>query len=76
MNWHNSKIYMIYSDIGSLYYIGSTKNKYLSEKIGVYKKTYYKNPKKLPKVKILFDTYKPENCKIKVLEYYPCDNET
>jgi len=75
--YQNGKIYKI-TDIGyNECYIGSTTQKYLSSRLGCHKygyKKYQSNGGILVSSYKLFDTYGVDNCKIELIESYPCNN--
>ena len=77
----NAKVYMIEPicehEEGDIY-IGSTCKKYLSQRFSVHTNAYkgwQKNKKKYVSSYELFEKYGFENCKIILLEDYPCDNK-
>lgn len=73
INFANGKIYKITNSTDTQYYIGSTCET-LSNRFNRHKskyKTYYHNGS----VFKLFDKYGIENCKIELIENYPCDNK-
>jgi hypothetical protein len=41
----------------------------------LHRRHYKEDYKNCPNTKLLFDKYGVENCKIKIFEDYPCDNE-
>ena len=75
MDYSKTKIYKIESALGDKVYIGSTINKYLSQRFQLHK-SEYKRWKKRTAHKItsyeLFDLYGVENCNIVLIEEYPC----
>ena len=77
-DYSRSKIYKIYSTTNpdEKYYIGSTTKKYLSIRFNKHKceYKYFKEGtgKKKAKSFDLFDIYNLENCKIMLLESFPC----
>ena len=79
--YQNSKIYKIYSDLGDKVYIGCTTKQYLSQRLAKHKYdyTYYKKKKKdtgfaFVYSYLLFDEYGLNNCKIELIETYPCNS--
>ena len=79
--YQNSKIYKIYSDLGDKVYIGCTTKQYLSQRMAKHKYdyTYYKKKREdtgfaFVYSYLLFDEYGIDNCKIELLEAYPCNS--
>ena len=79
--YQNSKIYKIYSDLGDKVYIGCTTKQYLSQRMAKHKYdfTYYKKKREdtgfaFVYSYLLFDEYGVDNCKIELLETYPCNS--
>ena len=79
--YQNSKIYKIYSDQGNKVYIGCTTKKYLSERMARhrYDYTYFKKKREgsgfaFVTSYLLFDEYGVNNCKIELLESFPCNS--
>ncbi len=79
--YQNSKIYKIYSDLGDKVYIGCTTKQYLSQRMARHKYdyTYYKKKREdtgfaFVYSYLLFDEYGIENCKIELLETFPCNS--
>ncbi len=79
--YQNSKIYKIYSDLGDKVYIGCTTKQYLSQRMAKHKYdyTYYKKKREesgfaFVTSYIIFDEYGVNNCKIELLEVYPCNS--
>ena len=79
--YQNSKIYKIYSDLGDKVYIGCTTKQYLSQRMAKHKYdyTYYKKKREdtgfaFVYSYLLFDDYGVDNCKIELLEAYPCNS--
>ena len=79
--YQNSKIYKIYSDAGDKVYIGCTTKQYLSQRMAKHKYdyTYYKKKREdsgfaFVTSYLLFDEYGVDNCKIELLEAYPCNS--
>lgn len=75
-NYQLTKIYKIESNLGDKIYVGSTAKQYLSQRMQQHKSTYKqwkagKNTSKITSYE-LFDEYGPENCKIVLIEEYPC----
>jgi hypothetical protein len=77
-NYQNTKIYKIESDMGDKIYVGSTAKDYLSQRFQQHKSSYkqWKNGKcgKITSYE-LFDEYGVENCKIVLIEEYPCNSK-
>ena len=79
--YQNSKIYKIYSDLGDKVYIGCTTKQYLSQRMARHKYDfrYYKKEREdigfaFVCSYLLFDEYGVDNCKIELLETYPCNS--
>ena len=75
--YSKAKIYKICSDLGPEIYIGSTVQS-LSKRKGGHKSEYKRclNNKNYPTSSgILFEKYGVENCKIILIEEYPCDSK-
>ena len=79
--YENSKIYKIYSDLGDKVYIGCTTKNYLSQRMAKHKYdyTYYKKNREetgfaFVTSYLIFDEYGVDNCKIELLELYPCNS--
>ena len=79
--YQNSKIYKIYSDLGDKVYIGCTTKQYLSQRMAKHKYDYAYYKKKREDTGfafvysyLLFDEYGVDNCKIELLEAYPCNS--
>ena len=79
--YQQSKIYKIYSDLGDKVYIGCTTKKYLSQRMAKHKHdyTYFKKWRAdtgfaFVTSYLLFDEYGFDNCKIELLETYPCNS--
>ncbi len=75
VNYQNTKIYKIESHLGPKIYIGSTTKEYLSQRMDSHRSNY----KQWKKGKgnytgsySLFDEYGLENCKIILIELFPC----
>jgi len=79
MNYLNGKIYKIESPLGEKIYIGSTTNKYLSQRMTSHKYKYrcWKNGEKEGRTRSfeLFDEYGLDNCIIVLIEVYPCNSK-
>lgn len=77
-DYSKTKIYKIESHLGDKIYVGSTAKFYLSQRFQQHKSAYkqWKNGK-VGKVMSyeLFDEYGPENCKIVLIEEYPCSSK-
>ncbi len=79
--YQKGKIYKIYSDLGDKVYIGCTTKQYLSQRMAKHKYDYTYSKKKREDTGfafvysyLLFDEYGVDNCKIELLEAYPCDS--
>ena len=77
-NYQNGKIYKIEDVGGNLCYIGSTTKQYLSQRMtwhrGDYTKWLAGKSRKITVFNI-FEQYGIENCKIVLIELYPCDSK-
>ena len=76
VNYQNTKIYKIESHLGSKIYIGSTTKQYLSQRMDSHRggyKQWKKDECKYMTSFDLFDEYGLENCKIILIEAYPCN---
>jgi hypothetical protein len=77
-NYQNGKIYKIEDVGGNLCYIGSTTKQYLSQRMtwhrGDYKKWLAGKGNKIT-VMDIFEKYGVENCKIVLIELYPCNSK-
>lgn len=74
VNYQLGKIYKIIG--GSECYIGSTAEKYLSNRYGRHKsdfKRYKANKANICASYYLFDTYGVDNCYIEIIEVFPCN---
>ena len=76
--YQNGKIYRV-TDIGyNLFYYGSTIQE-LSQRMGGHRRTYknYKEGKYSENISVFktFEEYGMENCKIELVETYPCNNK-
>ena len=77
-NYDNGKIYKIESNLGDLIYIGSTTKKYLSSRISGHRyhyKQHMKDKANYLTLFKLFNEYGLENCKIVLVENYPCESK-
>ena len=78
--YQTSKIYKIYSDLGDKIYIGCTTKKYLSQRMARHKYdyAYFKKCRKdnfaFVTSYLVFDAYGVDNCKIELLESFPCNS--
>ena len=75
-NFTTGKIYLIKSILGDEEYIGCTIDR-LTSRMGNYKVAYEKikdDIKPQNSVFVLFDKYGVQNCKISLIEDYPCDS--
>jgi hypothetical protein len=79
VNYNNSKVYKIVSDVGNMVYIGSTTKNYLSSRLAEHRTAYKTRNNGIKKGKYssyqLFDAYGPENCNIYLLELVNCDTK-
>ena len=78
-NYNEGKIYKIESHLGDMIYIGSTTLKYLCDRMAGHRYYYKKNltdnsVKQLTSFKV-FSEYGVENCKIVLIESYPCKSK-
>lgn len=67
-NYSKGKIYQVVSNNYEMRYIGSTTQS-LSIRFGEHKR------KRETTLNIIFDTYGVENCKIELIEEFPCQNK-
>ena len=78
VNYQNGKIYKIESNSGGLIYYGSTTKQYLSQRMDIHRSQYKRwlNGKcnLITSIK-LFEEYGIENCKIVLVEAYPCNSK-
>jgi hypothetical protein len=75
LDYQNGKIYKVWTLLGTEIYIGSTAQKLLSSRMNNHRNSYNKWKKgKANKVTVydLFDKYGVENCKIELIEKFPC----
>jgi len=79
VSYENGKIYKIKSSKGDKVYIGSTTQKYLSQRFAQHISAYksYKGQKDRGKLSsfILFDEYGIESCSIELIDYCPCKSK-
>ena len=78
VNYNESKIYKIVSNVGNLIYIGSTTKKYLSTRLAQHKnnyKAYKKGTMRKTTSYQLFDEYEPDNCEIILIENVNCNSK-
>jgi hypothetical protein len=78
VNYQNGKIYKIESNLGDKIYIGSTTKNYLSQRIDSHRSQYKQwksNKRGLTTSFLLFEEYGLENCKIILLEAFPCSSK-
>ncbi len=78
VNYKNGKIYKIINDENEECYIGSTVKKLLSARFAEHKSSYNRwknNNDHFMSSFVLFEKYGIENCKIILIENYPCDNK-
>jgi hypothetical protein len=75
--YQKSKIYKVIDSTYSEFYIGSTIQHHLCNRMASHRANYkYWRDGKYANCSVfrLFDKYGLENCKIELLELYPCDN--
>lgn len=80
VNYSNSKIYKIVPTNGDdICYIGSTTKQYLSQRMDSHRNDYKKwkkdESKNMTKITELFEKYGVENCKILLIENFPCNSK-
>ena len=77
-DYSKTKIYKIESHLGDKIYVGSTAKHYLSQRFQQHKNDYKKwkqtNVKKITSFDV-FDLYGIDNCKIVLIEDYPCTSK-
>ena len=77
--YSKTKIYKIESHLGDKIYVGSTAREYLSQRFqghkNAYKRWKEKKDERTMTSFILFEEYGIENCKIVLIETYPCNNK-
>jgi hypothetical protein len=71
-NYQNSKIYKIVDLNEEMVYVGSTCQKYLSFRMAQHRQSYKRE--EYCSSHEIFNKYGMENCKILLLENYPCNN--
>jgi len=78
LDYQKTKIYKLVSDLGDKIYIGSTTKNRLAERMAHHRNDY-KLWKRTKVNKIMsydmFDEYGVENCKIVLIESYPCNTK-
>ena len=76
-NYQNGKIYKIEDVGGNLCYIGSTTKKLLSNRMATHRGDYKKWLAGGNKITVMdiFETYGIENCRIILIELYPCNSK-
>ena len=78
-NYNEGKIYKIESHLGDKIYIGSTVKKRLCDRMTYHRFAYKKNELADKKSKmtsyLLFEEYGLENCKIVLIENFPCNTK-
>jgi hypothetical protein len=77
-DYSKTKIYKIESHLGDKVYVGSTAKQYLSQRFQQHKKDYnYWKTNKMKNISSyeLFDEYGIDNCKIVLIEEYPCTSK-
>ena len=78
VNYQNGKIYKIVSNTDDdICYVGSTTKKYLSQRMDTHRNNYKRENKKHNNTSAfeLFEKYGIENCRIELLEIYPCNTK-
>jgi hypothetical protein len=78
VNYANGKVYKIESPLGDKIYIGSTTKTQLSMRMSKHRADYknWKNGKyNMVTSYLIFEKYGVENCKIVLLENYPCESK-
>ena len=78
VNYQNGKIYKIEDVGGNMCYIGSTTKDFLSQRMAEHRRTYksYKSGHvNNYSVFNIFDVYDVSNCRIILLELYPCETK-
>jgi hypothetical protein len=82
VNYGNGKIYLIEPSIEKLddrdIYVGSTTKEFLSQRMDTHRNGYRRWKRGMPVSRVtsyeIFDKYGIENCKITLLEAYPCNS--
>jgi hypothetical protein len=77
-NYTNGKIYKIESSLGNMVYYGSTTKQYLSQRMTKHRGSYkqwLEGKVGLVTAYKLFEEYGLENCKIILVENYPCESK-
>ena len=77
-NYNNGKIYKIESSLGNMVYYGSTTKQYLSQRMTTHRNHYkywLKGKSNNVTSYKLFEEYGLENCKIVLVENYPCNSK-
>ena len=75
VNYNNGKIYKIEDVAGNMCYVGSTTKEFLSKRMVNHRSSYTSwKSKQSNKVMVydIFDAYGVENCRIVLIELYPC----
>ena len=78
VNYNEGKIYKIESTLGNMVYYGSTTKKRLCDRMTYHRGGYnswLKGKRELVTAFKLFDEYGLENCKIVLVENYPCESK-
>ena len=76
--YQQTKMYKIMSHIGNKIYIGSTTKRHLCDRMANHRYGYKKwknNESRKVRSFEIFDEYGVENCKIILIENYPCNNK-
>ena len=75
VNYQNGKIYTIVSQQTDQIYIGSTTKKYLCSRLGKHKIDYQRHQEGKMNYVSSFALIEKEDCKIVLLENFPCDSK-
>lgn len=77
VNYNKSKIYRIYPNVedfdeGDVYYGSTTKT--LAQRMSNHRTDFKNNSKKSATSSRIFEKYGMDNCKMELIQEYPCDN--
>lgn len=78
-DYSQSKIYKVVNNSDDNCYVGSTTSKYLSQRFGCHTNDYRRwkrGQRTFVSIFSLFDTYGTNNCRIVLLEQYPCSTRS
>ena len=75
VNYQNGKIYKIEDVGGNMCYIGSTTKDFLSKRMVEHRSAYKNGKTSNFTVFNIFETYGVENCRIVLIELFPCDTK-